>query len=456
MTDETIFALASGPGRGGVAVIRVSGPKASCLLQELLGDAGVRAMAAPRLAVLGTIRDPRSAEALDQALVLWFPGPHSFTGEDVVEIHIHGGPAVIEGVLLALGTYSDCRLAEPGEFSRRAFSNGKLDLTQAEGIADLVDAETAAQRRQALRQASGGLAADLRRWREELIAGLAHLEATIDFAEEDLPEDVDAAARKRVETVCAEMQNRLADGGRGERLRDGVRIALLGAPNAGKSSFLNLLAARDAAIVSETAGTTRDVIEVHIELSGCPVIVADTAGLRESNDEIEQEGVRRARARAAEADLCVVLIDASLGESEAADLSGFVSDHENQVRLTLLNKIDLLEGKAPPEVQGKDGFPVSMKTGKGVKEAILALEQEVRKLAGESDAPALTRTRHRETLERASAALARGTVLWHQTGGSELVAEDLRLAAREVGRVTGHVDVEDLLEVIFSDFCIGK
>ncbi|MAN79235.1 MAG: tRNA uridine-5-carboxymethylaminomethyl(34) synthesis GTPase MnmE, partial [Magnetovibrio sp.] len=300
MSGHTIFALASGGARAGVAVIRLSGPGAAAALTAL---APGKPLADPRRAVLRALRDPATGEVLDQALVLFFPGPGSFTGEDVAEFHLHGGPAVVEGVLAALGQVAGLRPAEAGEFTRRAFLNGKLDLTQAEAIADLVAAETSEQRRQALDQAAGALGQIYEGWRARLIAAIAHVEAGIDFADEDLPEDIDRAARDALAALAGEIAAHLDDGRRGERLRAGVHLALLGRPNAGKSTLLNLLAGRDAAIVSETAGTTRDVIEVHLDLGGVPVIVADTAGLRDSADAVEREGVRRAAARADWADL---------------------------------------------------------------------------------------------------------------------------------------------------------
>jgi tRNA modification GTPase len=290
---ETIFALATAPGRAGVAVVRVSGPKTALVLKAFTGNDSFR----PRVASLRTLRDPRNREALDDALVLWFPGPRSFTGEDVAELHLHGGRAVVAGVVEALGALPGLRVAEPGEFTRRAFENGKLDLTAAEGLADLVDAETSAQRRQALRQMEGALGRVYEGWRERLTRALAHIEADIDFPDEDLPTGVADAVRPVLDTLVAEIQAHLEDGRRGERLREGLHIAIVGAPNAGKSSLLNALARREAAIVSARAGTTRDVIEVHLDLGGFPVVLADTAGLREAaSDEIagcEDRRVRR-------------------------------------------------------------------------------------------------------------------------------------------------------------------
>ncbi len=449
VTDETIFALASGGARAGVAVVRVSGPAAVQALAAL--TPGVDLPQA-RVASVRKLVDPQSGEVLDHALALLFSGPGSFTGEDVCELHVHGGPAVVEGVLAALGRIDGLRPAEAGEFTRRAFINGRMDLTQAEAIGDLVAAETSEQRRQALEQAAGSLGKLYEDWRRRLIAAVAHVEAGIDFSDEDLPEDIDAAAWDALAGLRDEISAHLNDGRRGERLRQGVHLALLGRPNAGKSTLLNLLAGRDAAIVSETAGTTRDVIEVHLDLGGVPVIVADTAGLRESADEIEQEGVRRAEARADWADIRLIVLDRADWPNVPADLRAMAGEGR---ALTLVNKVDL----APVEVEanGSTVLFLSAKTGQGVEAFIRRLTDEVRglALAGAGAAPAPTRARHRLALEEARETLTVALDGWNSRG-PELTAEDLRMAARAIGRITGRVDVEDLLDVIFSDFCIGK
>ena len=453
MNDHSIFALASGGARAGVAVIRVSGPGASDALAALTPG---KAMPAARRAALRDLRDPVSRETLDQALVLLFPGPGSFTGEDVVELHLHGGPAVVEGALAALGRLPGLRPAEAGEFTRRAFLNGKLDLTQAEAVADLVAAETSEQRRQALDQAAGALGQIYEGWRARLIAAIAHVEAGIDFADEDLPEDIDRAARDALAVLAGEIAAHLDDGRRGERLRAGVHLALLGRPNAGKSTLLNLLAGRDAAIVSETAGTTRDVIEVHLDLGGVPVIVADTAGLRDSTDAVEREGVRRAAARADWADLKLIVLDRADWPAVPEDLRALAADGR---ALVLVNKSDLgaVDGPGALDLDGVPVLALSARTGAGVDGFLARLTETVRglALAGAGAAPGPTRARHRHALEEARAALAQALDGW-STRGPELVAEDLRLAARAIGRITGRVDVEDLLDVIFADFCIGK
>jgi tRNA modification GTPase len=433
----TIFALASGAGAAGVAVVRVSGPGAGAALAALTG----RPLPRPRVATRRRLVDPGTAETLDEALVLWMPGPASFTGEDVVELHIHGGRAVVAGVVEALGRRAGLRPAEPGEFTRRAFETGRMDLTAAEAVADLVAAETAAQRRQALRQMGGALARLYDGWRERLVRALAHVEAAIDFPDEDLPGGILGAATGEVAALEVAIGAHLDDGGRGERLRAGVSVAIVGAPNAGKSSLLNALAGRDVAIVSARAGTTRDVIEVHLDLAGCPVILADTAGLRETDDEIEAEGVRRARARAAAADLMVALFDATTAPDEAT--RALVGPETIVVR----SKADL--GAPHGEI---GGLLVSARTGAGLAELLARLTAAVTDRFAAADQPALTRARHRSALTEARDALARS----RSARLPELAAEDLRLAARALGRITGRIDVEDLLDVIFRDFCIGK
>lgn len=431
----TIFALASGAGPAGVAVIRVSGPLSGPALRALSGS-----LPKPRVASLRPL--VHAGERLDDALVLWFPAPASFTGEDVAELHVHGGAAVIDAVanaLIALGL----RLAEPGEFTRRAFENGKLDLTAAEGLADLIDAETEGQRRQALRQMEGALAALYDGWRADLLASAARLEALIDFPDEDLPPDVAAGIEAAFAALADAMDRHLADGARGERVRDGYRIAILGAPNAGKSSLLNALARREAAIVSDIPGTTRDVVEVRIVLAGYPVWIADTAGLREASDAIESEGVRRALERAADADLRLGVL--APGEALGPTLATTLQADD----LLVLSKADLGAAAAPRAIQA---LSVSTRTGDGLAalEAWLAVRVGRNLAAGET--PALTRVRHRVAVEAARDALRAAAV----APAPELAAEDARLAARALGRITGRIDVEDVLGEIFARFCIGK
>ncbi len=430
MSPDTIFALASGAGRAAVAVLRLSGPGAGPALAALAGG-----LPAPRMATLLPLR--RGEEVLDRALVLWFPAPRSFTGEDSAELHLHGGPAVlaaVAGALVALGL----RPAEPGEFTRRAFLHGKLDLTAAEGIADLVEAETEAQRRQALRQAGGALARRLEGWSSALTALLARQEAFIEFEDEDLPGDLDARVAAEVALLRAEMAAALGEAARGEALREGVSVAILGAPNAGKSSLLNALAGREAAIVSARAGTTRDVVEVRLVLGGVPVTLADTAGLRETLDEIEAEGVRRALARAEAAQLRLLVLPADAPPDPAV--------------LALAGPDALLVGsKADLGPVAPGALAVSAATGAGLEALKARLAEEVARRAGSGDAAGLTRPRHRAAVAEALAALDR---LPHRL--PELRAEALREALRALGRITGRVDVEAVLDRVFGEFCIGK
>lgn len=439
---DTIFALSSAAGRAGLAIIRLSGPEAGSVLQRL----SVADLPDPRRATRAFLRAPNTGETLDDGLVLWFPAPHSYTGEDVAELHLHGGIAVVAAVLETLASQPGLRLADPGEFTRRAFQAGKIDLTAAEGLIDLIDAETEAQRRQALRQADGALGRLYEGWRERLVGLLAYFEASIDFVDEPVPEGLEAEVRYGMLCIEEEVSQHLDDNRRGERLREGVHIAILGAPNAGKSSLLNLLSRRDAVIVSSTAGTTRDVVEVRLDLQGYPVTLADTAGLRDSTDSIEAEGVRRARARAEQADLKLVLFDHTQS-LDAASMDLIDSD-----AIVLFNKRDVHDATMPATPVGLARFSVSVKTGTGIDVFLASLAEAVRERVGLSDAPMITRTRHRGALLDCRDALARATAAIE----TELAAEDLRLAMRALGRITGSVDVEDLLDVIFRDFCIGK
>jgi tRNA modification GTPase len=436
---DTIFALATAAGRAAVAVVRISGPDSSGTLAALDGGPP-----APRRAAVRRLRD-KSGEVLDEALVLWMPGPASFTGEDSAELHLHGGRAAVEAVTSALADLG-LRLAEPGEFSRRAFHNGKLDLTQAEAVADLVDAETDAQRRQALGQLEGELSARYEAWRLRLIQALARLEAAVDFPDEDLPEALQAQVGAGIGALAAELESALADDGRGERVREGFKVALIGAPNAGKSSLLNRLAGRDAAIVTEVAGTTRDVIEIPSVVAGFKVLFADTAGLRETGDVIEAEGVRRARAWAKGADLRLFVIDGT---------ERFTWNNEDLAQagdILVFNKSDL-GGEPAASPEGFDTVALSALTGEGLQGLWGVLETRVRALTG-GDFPAVTRLRHRRHLEDAADALRRAER--GLTVSPELGAEDLRHAGRALGRIAGWIDAEQVLDEVFSSFCIGK
>ncbi len=428
MSSDTIFALASGGGQAAIAVLRLSGKRAGDLLRALAGG-----LPPPRHASLRRLRDA-DGETLDRAMVLWLPGPGSFTGEDCAEFFLHASRAIIDAVADTLAAL-DARPAEPGEFSRRAFLNGKLDLLEAEAIADLIAAETMTQARQALRQMEGELSALYQGWSERLRLVLAHQEALIDFPDEDLPADVEAGVRAEMAALRSEMAAHLADNRRGEKLREGLVFAITGAPNVGKSSLMNALAGRDVAIVSDIPGTTRDALEARVVLGGVPVTLVDTAGLREATNAIEAEGIRRALARAAAADANIrVIADAeTTPEGPPADL-------------LVANKSDL--GLPVPH----GALPVSARTGAGLDELRATLAEMARALTQAQGPPPLTRARHRAALQEAVARLGGAvTAEW-----PELRAEDLRLAMRALGPITGTVGVEDVLDAIFSQFCIGK
>lgn len=434
MTD-TIFALSTPPGRSGVAVVRLSGPQAGPILDALAGPPRPEA----RSAVLRQLKN-RDGRTLDRALILWFQGPGSFTGEDSAEFHIHGGEAVMNGVFEALRS-EGARPAEAGEFTRRAFEHGKLDLTEAEGLADLIAAETEGQREQALAQMSGALKTLYEGWRAELIAGLSSIEGEIDFPDEDdVPGALAQTAGPGLERLIAALAHHLDDDRRGERVRNGFMIAIIGPPNAGKSSILNRLARREAAIVTEIPGTTRDIVEVRLTLAGFPVILADTAGLRDAADRVEAEGVRRALERARDADLRLGVVDAS-------DPSGTPDLQPDD--LLIVNKADLGSRRTP------DGaLAVSALTGEGFGALEAALADIVRSRLSRRESAPLSRARHREAVERALVALQRGRA--RLSDAPELAGEDVRLAIRALESLTGRIDVEDVLDRVFSQFCIGK
>jgi len=439
-STDTIYALATPAGRSGVAVVRISGPSARAALAALTD----RDLPKPRVATLRRLIG-KDEVPIDDALALWFPAPRSFTGEDVAELHLHGGPAVIAATLAALSVQQGLRLAEPGEFTRRAFDHDKLDLAQVEGIADLIAAETEMQRRQALRQAEGALSRRLETWRTDLARVLARLEAYIDFPDEDLPQQLLTSIEHEIGQIADTLGQELA-GHAAERLRDGLTIAILGAPNVGKSSIINKLSQREAAIVSSIAGTTRDVIEVRMDVAGYPVTLADTAGLRASADEIEAEGVRRALGRAEHADLKLLVFDGGSWPGVDPETAKLIDDQA----ICVVNKADLLREPEPVAVEGRAALKLSCKTGLGFD----ALVSEIARRAkgAMSGGEVLTRARHRAAVGEAKAALDRARV----AGQLELKAEDLRLAVRAIGRIAGRVDVEEVLDLIFKEFCIGK
>ena len=428
--NSTIFAVASGAGRAAITVLRISGPDSAGIL-----DCLCQRRPAPRVAVVRTLRN-RAGDVLDRALVLWFPAPGSYTGEDSAELHLHGGRAVLAAVAEAL-VETGARPAEAGEFTRRAFLNGRLDLLQAEAIADLVDAETDAQRRQALRQMEGALGALYQDWTERLTRLLAAQEALIDFPDEGLPAGAEAAMAADVASLRGEIVAHLDDSRRGERLREGLVFAITGPPNVGKSTLINALAQREVAIVAPSPGTTRDVLEVRLDIGGVPVTLLDTAGLRETRDPVEAEGVRRARARAAQADLVIELMDATSPAPTPAAGAG---------ALRIATKIDLAPMPSGIEIG------VAAPSGVGMGGLRDRLAKAARRLTDGSGPPPLTRARHRAALIDAAARLAAAI----DSPLPELRGEDLRLALRAIGRVTGQVGVEDILDSVFRQFCIGK
>ncbi|WP_027574113.1 tRNA uridine-5-carboxymethylaminomethyl(34) synthesis GTPase MnmE [Bradyrhizobium sp. WSM1743] len=448
--DQTIFALSSGRAPSAIAVVRVSGSQAGLVLTTLAGR-----LPAPRQASRRLLRDG-AGRPIDDAVVLWFPGPASATGEDIAEFHVHGGRAVLMALFSAISVIPNIRAAEPGEFTRRAFENGKLDLTEAEGLDDLIHADTDRQRRQALRQLQGLLGDRARDWRERIIEASALIEAGIDFSDEgDVPAELRAPAVKAIRALHDEIARVLAAQGQAERLRDGLVVAIAGEPNVGKSTLMNQLARREVAIVSPHAGTTRDVIEVQLDLDGYPVTVIDTAGIRETDDPVEQEGVRRARARADGADLVLWLVESGQavdpGALRSLRKSGDGVASSGGSVWIVRNKIDLgaIGGAA---LQGE--FGISASQGDGIPELVDALVKFAAEFFGTTEGALVTRARQRELLRQASDSLRRSLELVED--GEELAAEELRAAAFALGRLLGRVDVEDVLGAIFQRFCIGK
>lgn len=446
--SDTIFALATAPGRAAVAVVRLSGPAAGQALSKLAGP-----LPPPRRAALRLFRD-EDGEIIDRALALWFPGPSSYTGEDCAELHIHGGPAVVDRLTERLSR-AGLRVAAPGEFTRRAFENGKLDLDQAEAVADLIEAESAAQARQAVGQLQGALGRRYEAWRDELLLILAHLEAAVDFADEGLPADVASLAGNPLRALLAELDLALADQDRGQRIREGYRIAVIGAPNAGKSTLFNSLLGRDAAIVTPIPGATRDVIEAPLVLAGYQAVIADMAGIRPAAEPVEIEGVRRAHVWAEGADLRLWVVDGSSASGEWKLARELVAPGD----LCLINKSDLPAGEdARAAGRGAEelGLEVRHVSFAGGGAAAALADELGRRVAADlagSDFPAVTRVRHAALLSQARRDLARALEVLSQP---ELAAEDVRRAAGALSRVTGRIGAEDVLDLVFASFCIGK
>ena len=442
------FALSSAAGKAGVAVIRVSGAQAWKSLDRLAKGR----LPEPRKTKLMTLISPKTGDLIDHAMVIGFKGLNSFTGEDVIEYHCHGSPAILEELLSLLGKMEGHRMANHGEFTRRAFENGKLDLTEAEAIADLIDAETKMQKEQALSQMGGALSSVYNGWAEELTRALAYVETIIDFPDEDVPDTETAKATPSIQKLQEKIEIHLNDNRRGERLRNGIHIAVIGAPNAGKSSLVNLLAERDIAIVSDMAGTTRDVIEAHLNLGGYPVILADTAGLRpdqigdDGQEAVESEGIRRAIEKAKAADLRVLVFDASAEKPDKHTL-----DLMDESAILVANKSDL--DSQALDLPDANPVLISTKTGENIDQLLSVLKEKIAKeFTVSRETPSLTRERHRQNLENCNTSLVAALTQKQP----ELMAQDLRFAVNELGRITGRVDVEDLLDVIFKDFCIGK
>ena len=442
----TIFALSTGPGISGIAIIRISGPEARLAIEQLTGKAVPR----PRYATIRKINKINTSELIDEGIILWFPAPESYTGEDMAEIQVHGSKAVIEALHTSLSQIKNCRLAEPGEFTKLAFQNGKINLLKAESIADLISSETEIQRQQAIRVMSGKTADKFNFLRDKLLKILSYVEAKIDFPDEDLPKNVFEQIKKNSDDVINQIQKILNDQKIGERIREGFKIAIVGPVNAGKSSLINYFAKRDVAIVSETAGTTRDVIETHLNIDGYPVIISDTAGIRESKNEIEQKGIKLSLKKAKEADLKLIVIDA-----KTVDFTGILEDLFDQNAILVLNKSDLIDQDFGEALSKFDYVLISIKENKNLDKLILKIKNNLKNKFISSEDILITRERHRQHLVQCLEHLNNFN---HKKDNEDFdkAAEDLRLATRHLGMIVGKVDVEEILGNIFNDFCIGK
>ena len=440
----TIYALSSGPGISGVAVIRISGKETSKILKLVTK----KNLPKPRVATFKKIIDPNNLELIDEGIVLWFPGPESYTGEDMAELHIHGSKAVIYAIHKALADTKKCRIAEPGEFTKRAFQNGKINLLKAESISDLISSETEIQRKQAINIMTGKSSEVYNNMREKLVKALSNIEAKIDFPDEDLPKKIIKEIKKNVDHVIEKIQKILNDQRVGERIREGFKIAIVGPTNAGKSSLLNHLSNRDVAIVSEIAGTTRDVIEVHLNIDGYPVIVSDTAGIRKSKSEIEKKGIKLALKKAEEADLNLIVI-----EPKNLDFTGFLKDLIKPNSILVINKCDLVKVSLTEQMKKLDHVIISVKNNINIENLILKIKSKLKGKFIKSEKILITRERHRQNLEQCLQNLIN---FKNQNDDFDKAAEDLRLATRHLGMIVGKVDVEEILGSIFNDFCIGK
>ena len=442
----TIYALSSGPGISGIAVVRISGNETSKVIELLTG----KSVPEPRVASLRKINKINTSELIDEGIILWFPGPESYTGEDMAEIQIHGSKAVIDSIHSSISGIENCRLAEPGEFTKLAFQNGKINLLKAESIADLISSETEIQRQQAIKIMNGKSADQFNLLREKLLKTLSHVEAKIDFPDEDLSNDILKEIKTSTEEVSKNIEKILDDQKVGERIREGFKIAILGPTNAGKSSLLNHLSNRDVAIVSEIAGTTRDVIETHLNIDGYPVIVSDTAGIRESKNEIEKKGIKLSLIRAEEADLKLVVV-----EAKNLDFTDVLKSLIDQNAILVINKSDLLDGDIDPEIKKLNHVLISIKENLNIDELILKIKNNLKNKFIKSDDILITRERHRRHLKQCLEHLKNFNKK-NEVEDFDKAAEDLRLATRHLGMIVGKVDVEEILGSIFNDFCIGK
>tara|TARA_B100002052_G_C15843705_1_gene581411 strand:- start:302 stop:1633 length:1332 start_codon:yes stop_codon:yes gene_type:complete len=442
----TIYALSSGPGISGIAVIRVSGVKAKDILKSITNGR----FPEERVATLKKFINPETQELIDEGIVIWFKGPNSYTGEDMVELHTHGSKAVVNELHKILEKIDDCRIAEPGEFTKLAFQNNKINLLKAESIGDLIAAETELQRKQALRIMSGEISNKFTLWRDELIKALGEIEAKIDFPEEDLPEDISKSIKLNIEKIKNEIEKTLDDDKTGEIIREGFKVAIVGPPNVGKSSLLNYLSKREAAIVSEKAGTTRDVIEVHLDMAGIPIIISDTAGIRDSNDEIEARGVKLAISRAEDADLNILLLD-----PKNLDFKGFFNNHIADKSIIAINKSDINGENLPKLNTDINQIVISIKENKNLDKLINEIKSKLKKQFVKSDNILITRSRHRHHLKECLKNL-NSFLEKKDNDDYDKAAEDLRLSIRHLGTIVGKVDVEEILGSIFENFCIGK
>ncbi len=442
----TIYALSTGPGISGIAIIRVSGEDTKKVI-ELLTNA---AIPEPRVATLRKINKINTSDLIDEGIILWFPGPESYTGEDMVEFHIHGSKAVIDALHASISKVANCRLAEPGEFTKLAFQNGKINLLKAESIADLISAETEIQRQQAIKIMNGKSADKFNNLREKLLKILSHVEAKIDFPDEGLPEDILKNIKKISNEVILNIQKILNDQKVGERIREGFKIAIIGPTNAGKSSLLNHLSNRDVAIVSEIAGTTRDVIETHLNIDGYPVVVSDTAGIRDSKNEIEKKGIKLALDKAENADLKLIVID-----SKSIDFKGVLKELMDENAILVVNKSDLLKEDLSSEIKNFEHVLISVKNNLNIEDLILKIKNKLKNKFITSEDILITRERHRQHLEQ-SLNYLKNFEEKNEAEDFDKAAEDLRLATRHLGMIVGKVDVEEILGSIFNDFCIGK